>query len=86
MIVPMQSTIQSQGSNPIIDQGTQARASALDCEKQSVSDFQSDFGARRARRHVVRLWRVYRYVPLLRQRLTPRNIGIGSVLPALLDA
>ena len=42
---PMQSTIQSQGSKPIIDQVPQA---LVGCSKQSqsVSEFQGDFSAR----------------------------------------
>jgi hypothetical protein len=45
VVEPMQSTKQSQGSKPIIDQVPQA---LVGCSKQSqsVSEFQSDFSAR----------------------------------------
>ena len=64
MMEVIQSQIQSQGSKLIIDQVIKL---------QSISDFQSDFffGARIARRDIVRLWRVCEYVSLLRRPLTP---------------
>ena len=64
MMEVIQSQIQSQGSKLIIDQVIKL---------QSISDFQSDFffGARIARRDIVRLWRVYGYVVLASSGLTP---------------